>query len=241
MAALERVKLTEFVDRPAPYLSGGQQQRVALARALVSEPAVMLLDEPLSNLDAKLRDAMRVELRELVKSFGMTTIYVTHDQVEALSMSDRIALMNKGEVVQLGTPDEMYLRPKTTFVAEFIGRSNIIPGNVREVIKGREGIVEVAFGKIACALPEGVRQSDPVELIIRPHAIEFVRDPDRSKEGNIFEGRIMSASFLGEFLDIEIETRDTRLRVFGNPFEHFEPSQQIAFRVPSERCVVLGA
>lgn len=242
MSALERVQLTEFADRPAPYLSGGQQQRVALARALVSEPSVMLLDEPLSNLDAKLRDAMRVELRELVKSFGMTTIYVTHDQVEALSMSDRIALMDKGEVVQLSTPDVMYLKPRTTFVAEFIGRSNIIAGTVRERgTNGGDGVVEVAFGQVTCPLPENVRASDSVEVIIRPHAIEFIREPSKSAKENVFQGRIISASFLGEFLDIEIEARDARLRVFGNPFERFEAGQPVTFRVPSERCVVLEA
>ena len=238
MVALERVKLAEFFDRPAPYLSGGQQQRVALARALVGEPSVMLLDEPLSNLDAKLRDAMRVELRDLVKSLGMTTIYVTHDQVEALSMSDRIALMSKGEVVQVGTPDEMYLRPQTTFVAEFIGRSNILRGTVAELIgNGRAALIDVPFGRISCELPFGMKVGDSVDVVVRPHAIEFA-EPGGD---DTFEGRVVSAGFLGEFIDIELEAKDARLRVFGNPFDRVTAGQNISFRVPHERCVALAA
>lgn len=238
MVALERVKLAEFHDRPAPYLSGGQQQRVALARALVGEPSVMLLDEPLSNLDAKLRDAMRVELRDLVKSLGMTTIYVTHDQVEALSMSDRIALMDKGEVVQVGTPDQMYLRPRTTFVAEFIGRSNILRGSVAELLgDGRRAFVDVAFGRISCDLPADTRVGDPVDVVVRPHAIEFAEPGGQGT----FEGRVVSAGFLGEFIDIELESRDVRLRVFGNPFDRVTAGQNVSFRVPHERCVALAA
>ncbi len=238
MAALDRVKLGDFADRPAPYLSGGQQQRVALARALVAEPSVMLLDEPLSNLDAKLRDAMRVELRDLVKSLGMTTIYVTHDQVEALSMSDRIALMDKGEVVQVGTPDDMYLRPRTTFVAEFIGRSNILRGTlVKTPGGGRRGIVDVGFGQLTCDVPSDTRVGDPVDIVVRPHAIEFgSRGAD-----NIFEGRVVSSGFLGEFLDVELQARDARLRVFGSPFDRYTVGQEVSFRVPPERCVALAA
>jgi iron(III) transport system ATP-binding protein len=128
MQALEMVQLADYAERPSPHLSGGQQQRVALARALVHEPRLLLLDEPLSNLDAKLRDAMRVELRLLVKSLGITTVFVTHDQLEAMSMSDQIALMRAGKVVQLGAPRDVYLRPNSAFAADFMGRSNMIAG-----------------------------------------------------------------------------------------------------------------
>jgi iron(III) transport system ATP-binding protein len=128
MRALDMVQLADYAERPSPHLSGGQQQRVALARALVHEPRLLLLDEPLSNLDAKLRDAMRVELRLLVKALGITTVFVTHDQLEAMSMSDQIALMRSGKVVQLGPPREVYLRPNSAFTADFMGRSNMIAG-----------------------------------------------------------------------------------------------------------------
>ncbi|MEO8856638.1 MAG: ABC transporter ATP-binding protein, partial [Burkholderiaceae bacterium] len=123
--ALARVQLDHLADRPAPMLSGGQQQRVALARALVHAPRLLLLDEPLSNLDAKLRDLMRGELRSLVKSLGITTIFVTHDQVEAMSMSDRVALMRDGRIAQLGAPRDIYLKPTSAFTASFLGHSNM--------------------------------------------------------------------------------------------------------------------
>jgi iron(III) transport system ATP-binding protein len=133
LRALALVQLEGYVDRPAPYLSGGQQQRLALARALVGEPRVLLLDEPLSNLDAKLREEMRVELRELVKRLNVTTLFVTHEQLEALTMSDVVAVMKDGNIVQAGTPEEIYARPRNIFVAQFIGRTNLIATSGRKL------------------------------------------------------------------------------------------------------------
>ena len=130
---LDRLSLGALADRLAPNLSGGQQQRVALARALVAQPQVLLLDEPLSNLDAKLREQMRFELKALQESFGITTFYVTHDQEEAMVMSDLIAVMSEGQIIQLGSPHELYERPRTPFVADFIGRTNFLPGRLREM------------------------------------------------------------------------------------------------------------
>jgi iron(III) transport system ATP-binding protein len=239
LAALDRVMLGDFVDRPAPYLSGGQQQRVALARALVSEPSIILLDEPLSNLDAKLRDAMRVELRDLVKSLGITTIYVTHDQTEALSMSDRIALMNKGRVVQLGTPEDLYLRPKSAFVAEFVGRSNIISGKVEKVGSDRRGVVATGFGPLACVLPDGAQPGQTAELMVRPHGVEILAAG--ATGGNVFAARVGRSSFLGEFFDIELVAADGSLvRVFGSPYERHEAGSEVSFRLPEDRCLVLA-
>src|SRR6266498_3641464 len=151
MRALRLVHLEELAYRPAPFLSGGQQQRVALARALVAEPAVLLLDEPLSNLDAKLRAEMRLEIKNLVKSLGVTTLYVTHDQMEALTMSDRVAVMKEGVFVEEATPKDLYLHPHSAFTATFLGDTNLIAGKVvgrstRDVMWR----VETKHGQILC-------------------------------------------------------------------------------------------
>jgi iron(III) transport system ATP-binding protein len=134
LKALSQVQLDGLQDRPAPFLSGGQQQRLALARAMVKEPEVLLLDEPLSNLDAKLREETRSELRELVKRLGITTLYVTHDQLEALTMSDVVAVMNQGRVVQEGAPVEIYQSPRESFVANFIGLTNFLEGKSQSIV-----------------------------------------------------------------------------------------------------------
>lgn len=236
-SALARVHLLDFAQRPAPYLSGGQQQRVALARALVSEPRLILLDEPLSNLDAKLRDEMRVELRQLVKSLGITTIYVTHDQVEALSMSDRIALLNRGKVEQQGTPNDLYMRPSTEFAAQFVGRSNVIPGTVDTTSGWGEPSVATNFGRIQCEVPRGARHGDRVNLMIRPHAIE-VDSP--SEMPNTFTASVRESSFVGEFMDLNVELGGSELRIYASPYA-IRDGASLTFRLPPERCVVLKA
>ena len=143
LQVLDLVQLSGYEDRPAPFLSGGQQQRLALARALVREPEVLLLDEPLSNLDAKLREETRAEIRDLVKRVGITTIYVTHDQLEALTMSDVIAVMDQGKIVQEGSPIEIYRTPKVRFVADFIGLTNFIEGRVKQLTTNGDGFGSV--------------------------------------------------------------------------------------------------
>src|SRR5437764_9623603 len=147
MRALSLVQLEHVASRPAPMLSGGQQQRVALARAIASEPAVLLLDEPLSNLDAKLREDMRQEIKTLVRRLHTTTLYVTHDQLEALSMSDRVALLNDGVIVQEGAPRDVYLHPADAFAANFLGRTNLLEGSVADVIAGT---VQTRWGVLRC-------------------------------------------------------------------------------------------
>ena len=176
MRALDLVKMADFAMRPSPHLSGGQQQRIALARAVVHEPRLLLLDEPLSNLDAKLRDHMRIELRQLIKQLGITTIFVTHDQIEALSMSDRIMLMRDGAIVQTGTPRDIYLRPGSSFASDFMGRSNLI---ACELVDSGSGIVRTAFGTLSCVVPPGIDRKGPHCVAVRPLAMTVSRAVDR--------------------------------------------------------------
>jgi len=186
-AVLGMVQLRSMLDRYPRQLSGGQQQRVALARALVIEPRLLLLDEPLANLDAVLRDEMRVFIRELQKRVGITTLYVTHDQAEAMVMSDRIAVMLDGRIAQLGPPEDIYLRPRSEQVARFIGRSNLVEGTVVGIVTGaRSGAippgvddgsltirVQTPMGIVAARHDRPLQPGEPVQLAIRPEAIGF--------------------------------------------------------------------
>jgi putative spermidine/putrescine transport system ATP-binding protein len=184
-------------DRPA-QLSGGQQQRVALARALVVRPSILLLDEPLSNLDAKLRDEMRNEIRDIQKRLGITAIFVTHDQVEALTMCDKVVVMNQGRLEQAGTPIELYEAPKTAFVASFVGRTN----RVRAIAK--DGLVEFAGQRIWA--PAGL--SGPVEVMIRPHRIALVADASAGggdPARHSVAGTIARAIFAGDILQYDVD------------------------------------
>ena len=210
--ALRLVQLSGLEDRPAPFLSGGQQQRLALARALVRQPKVLLLDEPLSNLDAKLREDTRIELRELVKKIGITTVYVTHDQLEALTMSDVVAVMNEGQIMQEASPIEIYRTPKERFVANFIGMSNFLEGHVSCLPNGTGfGIVETQNGALHCILPPTARVNDTVTIVIRPEDI-VLGGPGSSAPGrNSLEGEVVGVLFVGEAMEYKI-TRGTVLR-----------------------------
>ena len=185
--------------RSPGQISGGQQQRVALARALIMEPEVLLLDEPLSNLDAKLRLSIRAELRQIQKSLGITTIYVTHDQGEALALSDRIAVMNAGQVVQLGTPQEIYYRPRSAFVADFIGTANLIPGTV-SLREDRALTVQTPWTRLRVEeeVP-GVREGERVQLCCRPETIGLTVQAGEDRE-NLVEGRIVNHIFEGSLV-----------------------------------------
>jgi iron(III) transport system ATP-binding protein len=195
--ALEMVRMSEYAQRKPNQLSGGQQQRVALARALVIRPKCLLLDEPLSNLDAKLRNEMRTEIREICKSHNLTTVYVTHDQKEALSIADRMAVMDAGKIVQLGTPHQVYQRPNSVFVSTFIGESNIIEGTVVRSAVG-EAIVETPIGTLCGSLGDPNAPPEPgsqVSLSIRPESIHIA---NAKTEDNCFEGTIESSVYYGE-------------------------------------------
>jgi iron(III) transport system ATP-binding protein len=190
MQTLEMVQLADYAQRPSPHLSGGQQQRVALARALVHQPALLLLDEPLSNLDAKLRDAMRVELRLLVKSLGITTVFVTHDQLEAMSMSDQVALMRAGSIAQLGPPREVYLRPnkRLSSPTSWAQQHDRRCGQCRVV--RNDGVREDELRRPALRAFEGTRAGSAVLVVIRPQAITASLTRGEAVRENTFEARI---------------------------------------------------
>src|SRR6185503_20985587 len=199
--ALATVRMDGFERRPATRLSGGQQQRLALARALVMEPRVLLLDEPLSNLDAKLRESMRLELRRIQKRLGITTVYVTHDQTEALAMSDVVAVMENGRIVQQGDPSSIYLKPATRFVAEFIGSTNFVAGKIARA--GADALVEIEGGSLRCAIPNGLAAGAKVLVSIRPEDIVLrsaVAGP-AAPEVNRIRGRVVEQIFLGSLAD----------------------------------------
>jgi iron(III) transport system ATP-binding protein len=195
--ALKRVQLDGLEERPATDLSGGQQQRVAMARAMVTEPKILLMDEPLSNLDARLREQMRVELKKITKSIGVTTLYVTHDQSEALSLGDKVCVMNHGEILQTAEPLEVYARPANLFVAQFVGEMNFISGSLTG-----PGRVECAVGNVQVAVPNGVTVGSSVTLAIRPeHVIISAAGGDSGK----VRGMITSKNYLGDSVLLEVE------------------------------------
>jgi iron(III) transport system ATP-binding protein len=196
-AMLELVGLGGTEARLPSQLSGGQQQRVALARALITEPRVLLFDEPLSNLDAKLRVQVRQEIRRLQQRLQITSIYVTHDQDEAMTLSDQIVVMHQGRIEQVGSPQEIYARPRTRFVADFIGRGNFLPGSVRAVEGGRTE-VEIPLGRFRVRA-EGFRPGDGVWLLLRPEVIGLT-----SPAGGRWQGRVATATYLGSEIFYEV-------------------------------------
>jgi iron(III) transport system ATP-binding protein len=236
--ALESVGLRELEDRPAPKLSGGQQQRVALARALAGKPEVLLLDEPLSNLDAKLREEMRSGIRKLQKEIRITSLYVTHDQIEALAISDEIAVMDAGKIVEIGTPQEIYLRPKTHFAANFIGMTNIIPGRLARA-DGRLGVVEVPFGEIYCHMPDGSARVDRVLVLLRPENIHLTRLAPASQK-NSWTGAIKEQTFLGDFIDCQIDCNGFLLRAKVDPYSEIREGDKVFIAAEAARCEVIS-
>jgi len=240
MNALSLVHLQELATRPAPFLSGGQQQRVALARAVVEEPKLLLLDEPLSNLDAKLREEMRSEIRELVSRLQITTLYVTHDQIEALFLSDRIAVMQSGNIVQEGTPRQIFLTPKDQFVADFLGKSNFLKGQVVErSIASQTAIIDTVVGRMRCVITQDVDAGDAVLLAVRPSGIQ-VRRTAPSEDGNTFQGNIQTLNFIGDFLECLVKTGDELVKVMLDPYQEFKVGEQVYLHVPSDRLVTIA-
>ncbi len=230
--ALARVKLDHLADRPAPLLSGGQQQRVALARALVHTPRLLLLDEPLSNLDAKLRDLMRSELRALVKSLGITTIFVTHDQVEAMSMSDRVALMRDGRIVQLGAPRDIYLRPTSAFTANFMGHSNMIPGTVRST-----GVVETALGVFH--VDDSVQQAGALVFVIaRPQSAVLHRGDAESGTNRLVAG-VANLNFVGDQIEVDADCGSQHLRLVVDSYGDLRLGEQVVVELLRNRLVLV--
>lgn len=231
---LRLVRLDGMADRMPSELSGGQQQRVALARALAVHPECLLLDEPLSNLDAGLRLEMRSEIRHICKTSGITTIYVTHDQKEAMSVGDRIGLMRAGAIVQVGSPRELYLQPKDRFVAEFMGSTNILPGHVVHRAAGKiEVQTEAGTIHVAC------EQFTPVKVMlsIRPERIR-VRAGSAGSGPNLFTGEIIESSFLGESSEHVLKVNETKVRVLSSP-PIWQHEGMLNFEVDPREVVVL--
>jgi iron(III) transport system ATP-binding protein len=213
--ALGVVDLDGFQERSATRLSGGQQQRVALARAIVHEPRLLLLDEPLSNLDAQLRDEMRSELKRLQHKIGITTVYVTHDQSEALALSDRLAVIDHGEIIQIGSPHDIYFRPANPFVARFVGATNLLPGRLTDRSGGR-GRAEVLDGRaIECAVPQPIADATAISVSIRPESIRLKRQQDGAPPAgdNWLPGRISGVTFLGAAHRIDVVCDEVTLQV----------------------------
>ncbi len=240
MKVLSMVQLAGFESRPAPFLSGGQQQRVALARAIVEEPGVLLLDEPLSNLDAKLREEMRFELRDLIVRLNITTLYVTHDQIEALSMSDRIALMKDGKIVQEGTPREIFLAPKNRFVADFLGKSNFLEARIAHYDPdSKRATVHTGIGPLQCVITIDARAGEAVLLAVRPAAIQAVRNGS-VKDQNTLKGQLESISFVGDFLECQVRMSDLHLRVILDPYQEMRVGETIFLRIPEDRLAAVA-
>ena len=240
-ALLGVVHLADFKDRYSAELSGGQQQRVALARALIVEPQILLMDEPLSNLDANLREEMRFEIRRLHEEFKITTVYVTHDQAEAMATSDRIAVLDRGRLVQVGRPAEIFDRPKTRFVAEFVGKANILNGRLDG--DGRSVLSNGVSVRVADAGAPAA--SSEVSVCVRPHNIKLFAGQDGARqltgEGyNLFPGVVRRCIYFGDAVDYMIELASGKmLRVIAPPAQRFEPGQPICAAVHPENCVVV--
>lgn len=230
---LDLVHLEGYGHRAPTQLSGGQQQRVALARALVMEPKVLLMDEPLSNLDAKLREEMRTEIRRIQKELNITSVYVTHDQIEAMTLSDRIVVMNLGVIEQIGTPVEMYRFPNSHFVANFIGRANFVPGVVLE--QQEATLVVRSLGEVLrlTNVRRKFKAADQVSLIVRPEMTCI------KKSGELFRGVIRRAVFLGDVIEYDVEAGGqliTGLETDPNVMSLFPEGEEVSIGF-AEGCI----
>ncbi|MGH2733946.1 MAG: ABC transporter ATP-binding protein [Actinomycetota bacterium] len=233
------VKLDHLADRQATDLSGGQQQRLALARALVMEPPLLLLDEPLSNLDAKLREEMRFELKRLQRELNITAVYVTHDQVEALAMSQFVAVMNDGNIKQVGKPREIYERPNSQFVADFIGTSNFIDGVVEA--QGLDGRYEVTTteGVLRAGSQSDFPEGSQVVVAIRPEHVHIEAQPPPATAPNRWSGKVVARAFLGESVDHVVGVGKLEIRARVNPSISIPPGTEVTITFPEESCSLI--
>jgi iron(III) transport system ATP-binding protein len=240
LSVLEKVQLTGFEDRMATKLSGGQQQRLALARALARDPKLLLLDEPLSNLDAGLRERMRTELRRLQRTFGVTTLYVTHDQSEALSMSNRVAVMEDGRIVQEASPRDIYRKPGTKFVATFVGRTNLL--DARVVGRGDGGALrlDTDAGTVQAVCPEGTAHNEQASLSIRPEDVRLHRERPPDNTANVLEGRVEYVLFLGESVEYHVSVGKELLISRQHPDVELRRRSDVFVELPVHHCIVVS-
>jgi len=235
---LAAMALEEFTDREATRLSGGQQQRLALARALVMEPPLLLLDEPMSNLDAKLRERMRFELKRLQRELKLTTVYVTHDQAEALALSHAIAVMNEGRIVQVGSPREIYERPCNRFVADFVGATNFVAGTVAAADGDASHYrVGTDLGELRAWSMEPLGASDKVTISVRPEDIAL--SEARPQGANVREGQVEAKVFLGESVDFQVKVAGRTLLARAHPSLRTPIGNPIFIRIDPEKCVAI--
>lgn len=230
---LDLVGLGGLGNRPATLLSGGQQQRVALARALVFEPKVLLLDEPLSNLDAKLRELMRVELKALQRRVGITAIFVTHDQAEAMVLSDRLAVMNKGKIEQLATPIEVYEKPSSKFVVDFIGRVNFLFARVTDVFQDRCTVQVTKAGglKIDCTPQEKLNKGDEAILAIRPQEVKVLTGGAPLQKANAWKGTIKHSSYMGDHMEYILTVGNEDIYITTGPEIRLSAGDQVVIEI----------
>jgi iron(III) transport system ATP-binding protein len=237
--ALATVKLDHLAGRRATDLSGGQQQRLALARALVTEPPLLLLDEPLSNLDAKLREEMRFELKRLQRDLGVTAVYVTHDQVEALAMSDLVAVMNEGAILQIGDPREVYERPRSRFVAHFIGTSNLLEGTVEG--RAPDGVYDVrtAAGMLRATSDADLAPGAAAIVSIRPEQVGLQAGPPAPPGAGRWAGTVVTRAFLGESVDHLVTAGGMEIRARSYPQASVTPGTEVMVTLPEEACLLI--
>jgi iron(III) transport system ATP-binding protein len=241
--ALEYVDLAEYEDRKISELSGGQQQRVALARALVKQPAVLLMDEPLSNLDKNLRTQMRATIRRIQREFGITTVFVTHDQEEAMGMADRIALMREGRVVQIATPTELYEHPATPWAAAFVGESNIFSADVADRRNGRT-VIDLDGARLQ--VDQDGEERSRVRVLVRPEAVKVVPGdaPPHLADcpSNELRGEVVGVTYLGPIIQYEVEVGGRRFiteEAFTHSSEVFTPGTSVRLCIGPDRLIVL--
>ncbi len=238
---LKVVGLAGLGDRPAPKLSGGQQQRVAFARALINEPKVMLLDEPLSNLDAKLREQMRYEIKALQRRVNITTIYVTHDQAEALAISDQIAVMHGGKLIEVGEPHQLYARPKRKFTATFLGLTNLINGNVVETGANSDpGRLDTEFGMLAFVPAVPMEKGARAAISVRPENIKVASEAPVTN-ANVLHGKLHDAVFMGDAYHCQVKVREQLIRVHTHPSNAVPVGADIYLTLDPENCNGLPA
>ena len=238
---LGMVQLEGYENRYPRQMSGGQQQRIAMARALVFEPEIMLLDEPLSNLDAQLREEMRFEFTELQKKLGITAVYVTHDQAEALVISDKIVILDQGKIVQSGSPKEIYSNPKNKFVAGFIAVTSFINGSVDSLIEDRKKVVvKTDDGLVIHGFNNGFDTGQKVSVAMRMNVIKFIQDENKSDKNtvNIFKGRIIQSSYLGNIIDYKIKVGNWEVRTNSDAKYNFKVGEGVTFYLSPEDIIV---